>query len=349
MGKRSRITEKNLNDKASHEISSPDHTEHGVVNGSLDEDVVAYASEGSEVADLAQSEDGNDSSEDDDDMVLTPGKVLDQDDASDVDVTFEFYDPNSSDANQISNLLFNFARETDIAVGDLAKEILAQFTVGTCVKVTDEAALVAFISCLNLARHANLLKGLFDRLLTASGDSSAKSGFENLIGMIVKGDCAEEVGLVLTERVLNLPSVLVAKMQEALFCEIEWATEDEKKEEDRKSFMFERYLYVTEVFCRFSTNSKRCESKRARSEAGTNREVVFIRPEDEAWMEVAEMSVFWNLDGEQVGAEGLQRMRMAMIVSAASVPKLRARTCEIVGLEDQKTSENDGNALKRGN
>ena len=120
-------------------------------------------------------------------------------------------------------------------------------------------------------------------------------------------------------------------MQEAIFCEIEWATEDEEDEREREAFRFSKFLYVTDAYCQPKGKSKDDDgpSKRRRKEDSSS--FTFPRPEDEAWLSVAQDTVTWPIEGELPGAQGLIRRRVAMIIHASKVEALRQKTSSIVG------------------
>lgn len=294
-----------------------------------DDDYVAYASDGSDAAELVDVDSDDDQSSSDGNIPLVPMNGTGEDEGdkmSDIEVSFEFFDPVSTDTDTIAQLLQDYAREAKLSAREVSSAVVAQTRVGTTVKITGEPAPVAFVSCLNMRRHRDLLSGLLKKLDDAGGTvgSIARRGTDG-----EEDTPRDRIGLVLTERVLNLPPVLVAKMQEAIFCEIEWATEDEKEAHDRDSYRFARFLYVTDAFCKPPGKTDGGEpAKRRRKEAA---EFMFARPEDEAWLSVAEDTVTWAIEGELVGAQGLIRRRLAMVVHSSKIAALREKTCSIVG------------------
>jgi protein BCP1 len=308
------------------------------------DEYVAYASDGSDAPVVAHADDRSDSddeSSDDGNIPLGPITAAgddDEDRMSDVDVSFEFFDPVDADVGSVGLLLQDYSLETRLQARPLANAIVAQKTVGTTVKITDEPAPVGFISCLNVRKHRELLAGLLERL-EAVGGSVAEAVQRGISEAVDEDDRSRHrMGLVLTERVVNLPPVLVAKMQEALFCEIEWATEDEEGEEERRSFRFAKFLYVTDAFVAPPSKDAAADvggggaAKRRRKEDGAH--FTFARAEDEAWLEAARDMASWPIEGELPGAGGLTRRRVAMVVPAAKIAGMRAKVCEIVGLSD---------------
>lgn len=245
---------------------------------------------------------------------------------SDVDVSFDFFDPTPSDASALRTLLAATAAETGLDARAVADAVVAQTRVGTVVKLSDGAAAVAFVTALGLSGRGALFAGL-RAVLTGAVAAAVTRGLED---DVTRDDASRHrVGVVLTERVVNLPPVLVAKMQEAVFCEIAWATEDEDGPAARRAFRFAKFLYVTDAFCKPREGGE--DSKRRRKEGGT--EFTFARPEDEAWMAAAADVCSWAVDGERPGAQGLTRRRVAMIVPAAKISAMRKRVCEIVGVQ----------------
>jgi BCCIP len=198
--------------KPAHEPAAPDNA---------DEDYIGYASDGSDAARVIHSDSENDlpSSSSDGDIPLGPvvrgtggGKDGDGDEAmSDVEVSFEFFDPVPADARPVGNLLVEFARETKLEPRPLAEAIVAQTSIGTCVKITDDPAPVAFVTCLNVSKHQKVLKGLLQCIVEVGGKGVKGSVSEMVRRGFEEGDLpANRMGLVITERVVNLPPMLVA-------------------------------------------------------------------------------------------------------------------------------------------
>lgn len=307
-----------------------------------DDDYVAYVSDdGGDPAALRAEDDSSCDSESSDDGNIPLGPVAardddDEDRMSDVEVSFEFFDPVEADKPTLALLMQDFSLETRLQAQSLAVAVVAQKTVGTTVKITNEPAPVGFISCLNVRKHRELLAGLFERLEKVGGSVTevVKCGLSAAVDEDEQS--RHRLGLILTERVVNLPPVLVAKMHEALFCEMEWATEDEEDERERRAFRFAKFLYVTDGYRAAPTKDAAGEgdakAKRRRKEDGAG--FTFARPEDEAWLEAAKDMVSWPVDGELPGAGGLTRRRVAMVIPAVKIPAVRAKVCEIVGLAD---------------
>jgi protein BCP1 len=315
-------------------------------------DFVAYASDGSDAAPVRDSASSDDESSEEG-ICLGPGAGItnsDEDAVSDVDVSFEFFDPVPSDVRTVMRLLNEYTTGVFLNAREVAEAIVQQRTVGTCVKITDEPEPVAFISCLNIQKHRQILQGLLNKIVEVGGFGEKGSVSEMIRRGFEEGEKPENrVGLIITERVVNLPPVLVTKMQEAVFSEIGWATEDEEDLAERETFRLRWFLYVTEAYClsRVTSNSS---AKRKRKEGRKDEDVTFPRLEDEAWMEVAEDIATWPIDGAKPGAQGLTRMRMAMVIPVSAVDSLCSKTVELVSPQQMKEdTPYDGAKLAAGN
>ncbi|BAB08609.1 unnamed protein product [Arabidopsis thaliana] len=148
--------------------------------------------------------------------------------------------------------------------------ILNQTALGTVVKVADDEdeALFALITALNLARYkaSHLVEVLNDVqrclfvfaimlmenkcfrelkefLLKVCSEKNVASDLELLLEKKAK-----DVGLLVSQRVMNLPLQLLPPLYDGLFDEVSWATEDEPTEELRGSFRFKSYILIAKIY-----------------------------------------------------------------------------------------------------
>ncbi|KAL0372726.1 UNVERIFIED_CONTAM: protein BCCIP [Sesamum calycinum] len=108
---------------------------------------------------------------------------------------------------------------------------------------------------------------LKDYLLKVCEDMDVIPNLRNLVG-----EHAKDVGLVVSQRVVNLPPQLLPPLYDALFDEIEWATEDEHKNANAKKGM---------------------------AESGEEA-IIYIKPEDEIFLELSSWSFSFPLHAQQV-------------------------------------------------
>ncbi|CAD7704099.1 unnamed protein product [Ostreobium quekettii] len=161
-----------------------------------------------------------------------------------VDADFEFYDPADGDVRGIRAMLQSLMDGAAFDVSELVDVIIHQKTVGSVVKTGQESDPVGVISVLNIQRYSSLgciaeLKGFI--LSHCPGQGGEKEQLSQVLS-------SPHTGLLINERLLNSPPELGPPLQQALFDEIQWATEDEPTQELRESFKFQQYVSLTRVF-----------------------------------------------------------------------------------------------------
>ncbi|CAI0413071.1 unnamed protein product [Linum tenue] len=106
---------------------------------------------------------------------------------------------------------------------------------------------------------------------------------------------ARDVGLLVSQRVVNLPPQLLPPLYDALFDEVSWAVEDEPTEELRNSFRFKTYLIVTKIYKHKKANGKL--EKKADNE---EEPVIYVKAEDELFHELSSWSFSFPLKIQHV-------------------------------------------------
>ncbi|XP_020530217.1 protein BCCIP homolog isoform X2 [Amborella trichopoda] len=141
-----------------------------------------------------------------------------------MNVDLEFFYPKPDDFHGLKILLNNYL---DVKVWDLSgfvDLILGQTTVGTVVKPGDDGAPFGVISAINLERYKDhrCIVDLKSFLLDVCHEKSISSQLK-----IFLGEQAQGVGLLVSQRVVNLPLEILPPLYDSLFDEVSWATEDE--------------------------------------------------------------------------------------------------------------------------
>jgi protein BCP1 len=163
----------------------------------------------------------------------SPSKEAESDSDSDsvsfVDVSFDFFDPNPTvDYHALKRLLKQlFQRDADaFDLGALTDLVLSQPTVGTTIKTDGlESDPYALLTVLNMHVHqahpaiAALAAYFLDK--TAQADPA----FNATLAGLFRGQ-GTHVGLVLCERLVNMPVQTVPPMYRMLSDEIKWALAD---------------------------------------------------------------------------------------------------------------------------
>ncbi|SPO05865.1 related to Protein BCP1 [Cephalotrichum gorgonifer] len=162
-------------------------------------------------------------------------------------------------------------------VSSLADLILSQPTVGSTVKTDGkESDAYALITALSLRTHAShaALSGLAAYI-------SQKTGAGAIAEALSSGGSAD-VGLVLSERLINMPSEVAGPMYSMLVDELDAAVED------KEPYAFSHFLVLSRVYREVAPDpdvatDQRPKNKKAREAAGSSGEgeTLYFHPEDE--------------------------------------------------------------------
>ncbi|XP_022882073.1 protein BCCIP homolog isoform X2 [Olea europaea var. sylvestris] len=203
-----------------------------------------------------------------------------------VQADFAFFDPKPSDFHGVKVLLQTYLGIKEWDLGCFADLILGQPTVGTVVKIEDDEddAVYSVITALNLGRYQ----------VCKENDVLAK--LRSLMG-----EHARDVGLVVSQRVVNLPPQLLPPLYDALFDEVSWATEDEPTEELQSSFRFKFYLIISKIYKHKSVDQIKGPS-RSQDEA-----IMYIKPEDEVFHKLSSWSFSFALPAQHACSAGYNK------------------------------------------
>ncbi|CAA3026946.1 Hypothetical predicted protein [Olea europaea subsp. europaea] len=226
----------------------------------------------------------------------------------------------SFDGEEFERLSWSDGPATDIPwhyLGGFVDLILGQPMVGTVVKIEDDEddAVYSVITALNLGRYQdnkciNELKGY---LLKVCKENDVLAKLRSLMG-----EHARDVGLVVSQRVVNLPPQLLPPLYDALFDEVSWATEDESTEELQSSFRFKFYLIISKIYKHKSVDQIKGPS-RSQDEA-----IMYIKPEDEVFHKLSSWSFSFALPAQQVTTNELKSYQFTGLVMAVEASKVSA-------------------------
>ncbi|KAL6061930.1 Mss4p nuclear export [Balamuthia mandrillaris] len=218
------------------------------------------------------SEDGEQGSEDESEKI------------TEIMVDFEFYDPKEQDYGYIKQLLTPYLGGEPWNVSELADFVVQQTSVGSTVKVDGGDDVYGFISVLNLHKFKDLscTKQIVRYMLNKAPSEEAK---ERLRGLAE--DESAPLGLILHERLINVPPQLAPHLYKALLEEMQWACEEEvtgKKSNSNgtstaaPAFRFAHYLLFSTVF-HTSVGQTTANPKKKKTRTGS--EATYLRPEDQ--------------------------------------------------------------------
>jgi len=166
----------------------------------------------------------------------------------------------------VDSQLFDLSGLTDL--------ILSQPTVGSTVKVDGEDTdAYAFLTILNLHEHREkkVIKDLTAYLVEKAKSSQALAPLSNVLAS------SSQVGLVLAERLINVPAEIAPPMYTMLIDEIEAAVED------KEPYEFTHYLIISKTYQELASALDEEDAPRTKKSKAskTNRETFYFHPEDE--------------------------------------------------------------------
>jgi len=224
-----------------------------------------------------------------------------------IDVDFEWFDPQPAvdfhglktllrQLLDVDNELFNLS-----ALADL---ILSQPMLGSTVKTDgNESDPFAFLTVLNMRQHKDnpVIADLANYLSRKAATIPSLSTLPSLLA----ADSKAEVGLILTERFINMPSEIVTPMYTMLQEEIQWAIDE------KEPYNFSHYLILsktyTEVESKLDAQESRPQKKGKQQKADAM--TFYFHPEDEA---LHRFGVgHGNFDHDKVAEEGASDAKRA--------------------------------------
>ncbi|KAG8741778.1 Mss4p nuclear export [Ceratobasidium sp. 414] len=172
-----------------------------------------------------------------------------------VDVDFEFFDPAQIDylaIKRLLNQLFGWD-SPKFQVEKLTELILSQPLVGSTVKTDGiESDPYALLSVININVHKDhpSIKAIVAYLLDkAAQNSAASSALEKILSPRALASPSGHTGLIISERLINMPPQIMPPMYKMLGDEIQWAIEE------NEPYNFENFIVISRCF-RFSDDEE---------------------------------------------------------------------------------------------
>jgi protein BCP1 len=155
-------------------------------------------------------------------------------------------------------------------VSALADLILSQPTVGSTVKTDgEEADPFAFLTVLNVQEHREK-KPMAQLIQYLSEKAKATEPLSPIPELLASG---KHVGLVLSERLINMPSEIAPPLYSMLVDEIEAAVED------KEPYEFTHYLIVSKTYHEMESTLDVAERKKKKGKQDAT--LYYFHPEDE--------------------------------------------------------------------
>ncbi|KAL5760989.1 hypothetical protein ACOSQ2_019827 [Xanthoceras sorbifolium] len=249
-----------------------------------------------------------------------------------VQADFVFFDPKPDDFHGVKILLQTYLDDKQWDLSGFVDLILAQTTVGTLVKIEDDDDNTPFsvVSALNLGRYKDhkCIMELKEFLFQVCLEKDLINGLRSILR-----EQAHDVGLLVSQRVVNLPPQLLPPLYDALFDEVSWATEDEPTEELRNSFCFKFYLLVSKIYKLKNTNQKQNANLKKRPNSDNDEEIIYIKPEDEIFHKLSLWSFTFPMRTHQVETQELKHyslMGLVMLVEGEKISTFRQQLQSLI-------------------
>ncbi|KAF9893219.1 Mss4p nuclear export [Aspergillus nanangensis] len=194
-----------------------------------------------------------------------------------VDVDFEWFDPQPVDFHGLKTLLRQlFDVDADLfGISELADLILAQPLLGSTVKVDgNESDPYAFLTVLNLQEHMDkpVIKDLISYFQKKASSTPSLAPLSQLLSQ----SPIPPIGLLLTERLINMPAEVVPPMYTMLQEEIAWALED------KEPYNFSHYLILSKIYEEVESKlDMEAPPQKKKKKSGGTQERFYFHPEDE--------------------------------------------------------------------
>ncbi|KAG6848556.1 hypothetical protein H0H93_015964 [Arthromyces matolae] len=263
-----------------------------------------------------------------------------------IDVDFDFFDPNPNvDYQAIKRLLAQLLQKDADAYNfnlhELTELILGQPTVGTTIKTDGiESDPYALLTVLNMHLHHQhpSIKAIANYALEKS---SADPTFHSTLQALFSQN-QSHVGLVISERLINMPVQVVPPMYSMLTREMQWAIDD------NEPYTFSHYIFISRTYhltpedesmlLNSAPGSKGPTSKKSKKTTQPVPEaapdgIYPYHPEDEYIKMASIHSVDYHFKADTEPREkdsfGLDTRGRIMLVPAERLPELIAKISEV--------------------
>jgi len=203
-------------------------------------------------------------------------------DVSTVNVDFEFFDPQPIDHQALQNLLRHLfdVDQTKFDIHSFADLILSQPLLGSTVKVDGkDSDPYAFLTVLNMNQHKNVsVIGELSSYVLQKGKSDA--AFHEKLRDLLGNEAKTQTGLILSERLINMPTEVTPPMYKMLLEEIELAIED------REPYEFDYFLVFSKTYTESKSKLDEEEDrpkKKGKKAKAASKDVFYFHPEDEVF------------------------------------------------------------------
>ncbi|KAJ3301658.1 Mss4p nuclear export [Blyttiomyces sp. JEL0837] len=248
-----------------------------------------------------------------------------------IDVDFDFFDPKDIDFHGLKSLLKQLFPEEieNLNMSDIAQHIIDHPEIGSIVKIDDDVGSdpYAVMTVVDLS------------VTPGGGDKREKPCIDAIVGYLLKKVNAsssdkkaelkgilnsKRVGLLINERVINMPPQIVPPMFKMLIEEVQWQAEEKGLKP------YDYFLCYSKTYSEFETEDpETAQPGKKKKRKGTT--FNFFQVEDEVFEEFSTLSIDVELSTEydslpQVFSEsGLRPARKICLIPASKAPALLER------------------------
>ncbi|KAK9471856.1 p21-C-terminal region-binding protein-domain-containing protein [Dipodascopsis tothii] len=245
-----------------------------------------------------------------------------------VDVDFDFFDPRPDiDFHAIRNLLRQ-TFDADNVLFDLSALtdlILSQNTLGSTVKTDGiESDPFAFLTVINATEHgANpAVRQILDYLLLKSKpQAELNAELKRLVGQSAEDKSKRpQVGLILSERLINMPTEVAPPMYRMLVDEMTWAVQD------NEPYKFDYYLFVGKSFTEIASKIDEEEDRpKKKKKAGkSSAQTFYFHAEDETIQAHSDLWMTYKFSKEAQEADSKRTFQDYGIMTQGQMMLMRA-------------------------
>jgi BCCIP len=239
-------------------------------------------------------------------------------------VDFEFNSVSEQDFHGVSLILKNVLGG-EYNGASLADTIVEQQNIGTVVKTGEDSAICCLGTVLNPHQY-NTVEGV-NQVKSFILKNSQKHGNEKVINLtkrLFDPSSANTVpGIVLKERLVNLPLQLSPGLHKVLLDDIAWSlsTEAECPGDEIDFYRFTHYIFVSYFLVDPSSSSTegRLVSQgkvKKRSKQVTESSRIYMHGEDETFLESAEGSFSWRVEDHDDSQQKYHKYRLVYVMTA---------------------------------
>ncbi|CAN6658378.1 protein Bcp1p [Trichomonascus vanleenenianus] len=256
-----------------------------------------------------------------------------EDDEDFVQVDFDFFDPKEIDFHAIKNLLRQlFDADNELFdLSSLADLILDKSCPGTTIKVGEEDTdPYALFSVINMHEHREkpAIKTLVDYFIKKTGRSPE---FNRKLRRLFMPSSDAKVGLLICERVINMPVELVPPLYKIYSDDLE----AEKGKGERPEIT--HYIIVSRCFTEEEAEIDKEDqrpSKKVRPSSG--KETFYFHAEDELTHKIADYHATYDFTNQSQNSDskrafqlsGIRSQGHLILLSAENLPKLVANIAD---------------------